>query len=51
MTDREEILARFGSLKKKLNEASGKWGGVEILPVTKTVSAERIGYLEINALP
>lgn len=45
MTDREEILARFGSLKKKLNEASGKWGGVKILPVTKTVSAERIQYL------
>jgi len=45
MTDREEILSRFTSLQVRLNEASGKWGGVGILPVTKTVPAERILYL------
>lgn len=42
MTDREEILSRYLDIQKRLNEASGAWGGVEILPVTKTVPPERI---------
>lgn len=41
MTDREEILLRYHEISKRLTEASGQWGGVEILPVTKTVEAER----------
>ena len=45
MTDREEILFRYASLQARLNEASGAWGGVSILPVTKTVDAERIRCL------
>ncbi|MBQ3078779.1 MAG: YggS family pyridoxal phosphate-dependent enzyme [Clostridia bacterium] len=46
MRDKEEILFRYKGLHDTLNDMSGKWGGVKILPVTKTVDAERILYLK-----
>lgn len=45
MTDREEILRRYKEIKDRLMRASGAWGGVEILPVTKTVAPQRIAAL------
>ena len=42
MTDREAILNRYLTLEKKIQSASGAFGGCRILPVTKTVEAERI---------
>ena len=37
-----DVAARTRALWDRLNEASGKYGGVELCAVTKTVSAERI---------
>ena len=37
-----DVAARTRALWDRLNEASGKYGGVEMCAVTKTVSAERI---------
>ena len=42
MTDSEEILERYRALCRAFNEASPLPGGVTVLPVTKTVPAERI---------
>ena len=39
MIDRNTLIARVQDYQKKLNEASGKWGGVEICAVTKTMDA------------
>lgn len=46
MADRDEILTRYLELKDRIGEAGVKWGGCEILPVTKTVDAERILVLK-----
>ncbi len=46
MTDREQILNRYLALEKKIQEASGCFGGCKILPVTKTIDTERILYLK-----
>ena len=46
MTDREQILNRYLTLEKKIQEASGSFGGCKILPVTKTIDTERILFLK-----
>lgn len=46
MTEREEILNRYRALDEKIRAASGAFGGCRILPVTKTVEAERILVLK-----
>lgn len=46
MTDRELILNRYRELDNKIQEASGKFGGCKILPVTKTIDTQRILYLK-----
>ncbi len=42
MSIREDILSRYRALYKSVQAASGAWGGCEVMPVTKTVDAERI---------
>lgn len=39
MVEREAMIARVQDYQKRLAEASGKWGGVEICAVTKTMDA------------
>ena len=52
MTDREQILNRYLTLEKKIQEASGSFGGCKILPVTKTIDTERILFLaKFSVLP
>lgn len=46
MTDAEEILSRYRMLCRTLCEHSPLSEGVSVLPVTKTVSAERIACLK-----
>ena len=46
MTDREAILNRYLELEKKIQAASGAFGGCKVLPVTKTVDCEHILYLK-----
>lgn len=38
----ERLSANIARWRERLNEASGKWGGVEICAATKTVAPERI---------
>lgn len=40
--EREAILRNIADWKKRIDEASAKWGGAEICAVTKTQSAETI---------
>lgn len=40
MIEREAMIARVKDYQKRLAEASGKWGGVEICAVTKTMDAQ-----------
>lgn len=42
MSDREDILSRYRTIYESVQKASGAWGGCEVMPVTKTVEAERI---------
>lgn len=42
MTVKEEILRRYREIHQSVQSASGAWGGCEVMPVTKTVEAERI---------
>lgn len=42
MTEDERVMERYLALKQTLSSAAAKWGGISILPVTKTVPAERI---------
>ncbi|MBQ1258181.1 MAG: YggS family pyridoxal phosphate-dependent enzyme [Clostridia bacterium] len=46
MSDREDILSRYRTISENVLKASGEWGGCEIMPVTKTVEAERILVLK-----
>ena len=45
MTDAETIITSYQALRARLDMASGKKGVPEILPVTKTVPAERFTCL------
>jgi len=40
MTDRDAMIARVKDYQERLAKASGKWGGVEICAVTKTMDAK-----------
>lgn len=42
MSVREDILNRYRDVYERVQAASGAWGGCEVMPVTKTVDAERI---------
>ena len=42
--EQEDFEARYKLWRERLNEASGKWGGVEICAVTKTVDASIVNH-------
>ena len=42
MREREALIARVQEYNERLQEASAKWGGVEICAVTKTIDADTI---------
>ena len=42
--EQEDFETRYKLWRERLNEASGKWGGVEICAVTKTVDASIVNH-------